>query len=281
MGISIRVRPARPEDKQAILSFSRNTFSWGDYIPEVWDKWLGDRAGQIVVGVVDGQPIAMLHVAILEQRVAWMEGMRVHPDFRRQGLGTAVDAGGLEYARTRGCRIARLATSSKNIPAQRTLRTQGYTQVAQFNSWTAPSAHGDALESRVATVDDLAEILARWNQSEIRNPSHALLPDPYWRWTDLTESRLREQIAANQVRIVPGGFALCPTFDREKEFYVHALAGDSETVRQLALDARVEAGYRGFEQLEAMIADDLRVNLPLSNTGYVLEGAMLVYEQTL
>ena len=281
MSNSIQVRPARPQDKEAILSFCRNTFSWGDYIPDVWDKWLADQTGQIVVGVVDDQPVAMLHVALLENGVAWMEGMRVHPDSRRQGLGSALDAGGREYARAHGNGIVRLATSSKNIPAQNTLRTQGYSRVAQFNSWTAAPTHGEPIQTRIGTEDDLAETLAVWRQSEIRGQSYALLPDPYWHWTDLTAARLREQIAAAQVRLLPGGFALCSAFDQEKEFHVHALVGDPETVRQLALGARMEAGYRGFEQLEAMVADEMRYNASLSNAGYILEGAMLIYEQTL
>jgi GNAT superfamily N-acetyltransferase len=279
----IEVRPARAEDKNAIVAFCQNTFSWGDYIPDAWDDWLVDPSGRILVGVIGHQPVGMIHVAFLGNGEAWMAGMRVHPDFRRQGVGTAVDAAGRAYARECGCHIARLATSIKNIAAQKTLATQGYTRIAQFNEWSAKPVHRRFSVARVATADDLPEILARWDHSEIRAASRGLLPDPDWRWTGLTEARLHEQNDAAQVRRAPRGFTLVSTFD-EKDWSglgVHALVGDEETVCTLALAARGEAYYRGYPRVEAIVADHALLNAALESVGYRREGGMLIYEQML
>ena len=213
---SMDIRPAQPEDKSAIVSFCENTFSWGDYIADAWDRWIEDPDGKIFVGLVDTQPVAMVHVALLEKGVVWMEGMRVHPDFRRHGIGTAIDVAGRSYAREHGHPIAHLATSINNIPAQKALDVQGYTQIAEFDEWVASPSEGKPSQVRVAGPDDVPGILALWDHSDIRLATRSLLPDQ-WRWTELTEARLGRHTEAHQVRIVPGGFGLFSGNDEEEE----------------------------------------------------------------
>lgn len=49
--IDIEIRPAVPADREGVLAFSRNTFDWGDFIEHVWDDWLADQAGQLLVAL--------------------------------------------------------------------------------------------------------------------------------------------------------------------------------------------------------------------------------------
>ena len=42
------IRMPIPSDKNQILSFCENTFSWGDYIHEVWESWEKDD-GLVVI----------------------------------------------------------------------------------------------------------------------------------------------------------------------------------------------------------------------------------------
>lgn len=134
---AITVRPANSTDKDAILAFCQDTFSWGDYIPEVWDDWLANTRGKIFVAVEGGRPIGMIHAAFLRDGVAWMEGMRVHPEYRRLGAASAMDAAARAYALESGAMLARLATAESNLAAQRTLQSQGYRRVAKYGEWSA------------------------------------------------------------------------------------------------------------------------------------------------
>ena len=45
----IAIRNALGSDRNDILDFCKNTFSWGDYIDQVWDLWVNDSAGQLFV----------------------------------------------------------------------------------------------------------------------------------------------------------------------------------------------------------------------------------------
>ncbi len=283
MSAQIDVRPARGEDKDAVLAFCRDTFSWGDYVPDVWDDWLSDSAGQMFVGTFDQKPVGLLHVAFLDHDVAWLEGMRVHPDWRRKGVGTAMDASAKTLARERGCRVARLATSITNIPAQRTLASQGYAYVARFNEWKAQPASSKFNSARVATREDSMRVLETWRGWVTDAPARTLLPDRHWHWWELTPVRLIDQIDAGEVRLAGDGFAILFSFN-EKDWSglsLHALVGDEETAFTLARAARGEARYRGFPRLEAMVVDHAPLNAALERAGYHRQGGMFICEQAL
>jgi hypothetical protein len=53
----LKIRLARRTDKQEILSFCVNTFSWGDYIDRVWDYWF--KSGRLLVAEDRNRKIAM------------------------------------------------------------------------------------------------------------------------------------------------------------------------------------------------------------------------------
>lgn len=277
----IIVRPARPEDKAKIVAFCQTTFSWGDYIEHIWDEWIEDPGGRIYVGLLDDEPVGMVHVALLENHVGWMEGMRVHPGFRRHGIGTAIDLEGREYARAHGCRVARLATSMKNIPAQRSLGPQGYHHLASYNEWIAPALDDYAPVVRIAYPRDFDEVLAIWRTSRLHDKGSGLLPDPRWRWTEFTPSRCEMQIESGQVRLLASGMAILVAHEDESEIHLHALVGDGQLAQEIGLEARREAAFRGYVTVEALLEQDPVLDQAIGESGFRREGGMLIYEQTL
>lgn len=277
---SVVVRAARAEDKANVLAFCQNTWSWGDYIAEVWDDWLTYPHGQLIVGLVDNHPVGVLHVALIDDS-AWMEGLRVHPDFRRKGVASAMDRAGRAFARERGCRTARLATGINNTAGQRSFESLSYRRVAQFNEWETEMAAADFSNWRIANEDDTTEIMAQWNHSTIRLASYSLIPNSNWRWTELTEERLHEKIRSSQVHCSEHGFAiLAPSFDSTLLNF-HLLVGDNESLVPLAIESRGEAHSRGYEHLEAMLADHPGLNAALARAGYQRGDGIFIYEQEL
>lgn len=79
---TIVIRNAVDSDKSAILSFCQDTFSWGDYIQDIWNYWLSE--GNLLI-VEKEHPIGITH-ALFSKNQVWIEGIRISPDFRRQGL---------------------------------------------------------------------------------------------------------------------------------------------------------------------------------------------------
>src|SRR5213082_2789620 len=59
---ALEIRPAQPEDREAVLAFCQHTWEWGDYIAFVWDEWLHDKQGVLFVATFDNQPVGIAHL---------------------------------------------------------------------------------------------------------------------------------------------------------------------------------------------------------------------------
>ena len=129
----ITIRPGRPEDIEAIRSFTENTFSWGDYVGREFPNWL-DQPGHLAMVAIDESetPIAVARVGLLSEAEAWLSGARVHPDYRRQGIGSVMNDFGVNWAREQGAKVIRLATEETNTAARAQVEKLGYRAVASF-----------------------------------------------------------------------------------------------------------------------------------------------------
>jgi len=78
------IRKAVPSDKPYVLKFCKYTFSWGDYIQDVWDYWLLDGTLLVAQKTI---PVGIIHGVFFKNQV-WIEGIRIDSKFRRQGLAS-------------------------------------------------------------------------------------------------------------------------------------------------------------------------------------------------
>jgi len=116
----MRIRNASEFDKSPVLEFCKNTFSWGDYIADVWDSWCSK--GRLYVFEEDGRTIGVYNLVVSEKQV-WVEGLRVHPHYRGQGIGSSMlaNAESLTPSNT-----LRLIIESENYPSIRLVESMGY-----------------------------------------------------------------------------------------------------------------------------------------------------------
>ena len=95
----MNIRAAKQSDKETVLRFCTNTFEWGDYIDQVWDRWCGDRNGVLMAVEKEEHNkqtkkrcpsvIAISHVSLCHnKKTIWLEGIRVKPNYRRKYVAT-------------------------------------------------------------------------------------------------------------------------------------------------------------------------------------------------
>ena len=78
------IRDANALDKIPILKFCKDTFSWGDYVDQVWDFWLSEDH----LFLFEKQfPVGICHAFYTEDQI-WIEGIRIDPNFRRQKIAS-------------------------------------------------------------------------------------------------------------------------------------------------------------------------------------------------
>jgi len=132
----IYVRKARGSDREAVFKFCEKTWSWGDYIPKVWDKWLKEKNGRAFVATIDEVPVGISHLSIDKPHEVWLSGARTDPNYRRMGIATAITKKCLEYAKHKGVEVARLTTDSDNIAAQAVIKKLGFKPISEFTEMT-------------------------------------------------------------------------------------------------------------------------------------------------
>lgn len=291
MNEKIVVREAKPEDKEAVLSFCRKTWDWGDYIPEVWDKWIKDPAGKIFVGVVDGKPVGITNVTIVKEGEAWLRGARTHPDYRRRGVITAITYKCLEFAAERGAKVARLVTESTNIPAQKALEKLGFKPVARFVWWETESFEAEpSKSSSFAKIDDLERIWNYLEKSECFRRCHHLYTKLYT-WISLDEETLRSFIEAGKcIKAETKNEILGLTLIddevsrewRENSIQICYIDGEFEAVVDMLRFLESLCKKKGIEKIYAVSSDWPPAVRAFENLGFKRdESEEIVYEKSL
>jgi len=194
----LKIRPARKSDKEEILTFCVNTFSWGDYIDRVWDYWF--KTGRLLVVEDSGRRIGMSHVAICPAgRGIWLEGVRVHPDFRRSKIATQLLEKMIEYGLRNGARQASAIVDVTNVASQKMLEKIGFSVISK---WTYYRVEGrprkTGSKARLATAGELDDIWNYLQNSEIYSLS-ARRYVKSWHWYPLDKRALKNFIRDERV----------------------------------------------------------------------------------
>lgn len=201
------IRPAKKSDREEILSFCINTFSWGDYIHRVWDYWF--RSGRLLVAENEGKKIGMSHVAICpDSKSMWLEGVRVHPDYRRSKIATQLLEKMIEYGKKKGALQASAIVDVTNVASQHMMEKNGFEVVSRWAYYsTADGRPGRKRKkrsaARLATMADLGDIWEYLQNSKI----YSLSAKRYvksWHWYMLDKKVLRSFIRDKSVIIVAG-----------------------------------------------------------------------------
>ena len=107
-------RLAKSSDKDHVLNFCEKTFSWGDYIHEVWNSWIDE--GNLIVIDENQIPISMTHAAFYpNEKMIWIEGIRVKENFRKKGIAQKMISHLEEMAKSKNCEISRMLIASENL----------------------------------------------------------------------------------------------------------------------------------------------------------------------
>src|SRR5689334_10764767 len=109
------VRPARDEDRAAVLAFCAQTWDWGDYLDWVWDDWMADPRGLFAVGTVGRRVVSVDKLTFLSPTEAFFEGLRVDPAYRGHGYAEQFEAHMLGEAARQGARVVRFLTAVDNF----------------------------------------------------------------------------------------------------------------------------------------------------------------------
>jgi ribosomal protein S18 acetylase RimI-like enzyme len=197
----VRIRPAVAADGIQIAEFTRATFSWGDYVAGAFTGWLAEPDSALAVAEREdsGDVVGVVHTVITAPGEAWMEGLRVHPEYRRQGIADALNLDGRAWTAARGAMIARLGIDAVNVAAQQQVEHLGFQPCATFmyaetaahprtpdaaddrDSGATRSRVARATGVRLAQANDAGWLAGAWRASGLRSAAGGLWARG-WRW---------------------------------------------------------------------------------------------------
>ncbi|HZW04402.1 MAG TPA: GNAT family N-acetyltransferase, partial [Anaerolineaceae bacterium] len=171
------------------------------YIREVWDEWLDDPTGPLLVGELDGQPVTLMKLSDLGSGECWLHGLRVAEEVRRRGFARAMITHALSLVQAAGDGVARFMTSEDNHPIHHIAEELGCRPVAA-GVWFA--GRGTPSERRLVPLDELHLdwLLEQIRSSDLLERNHGLYAF-HWRFQPLGRDALRDHLSAGQVLHLP------------------------------------------------------------------------------
>ena len=196
-GEPLEIRRATQADYEGVAAMTSGIWTdrEGDYLERVYPDWLEDPdddhkrtflvdAGDEVAGLVQA--------VMLSDDEAWFQGLRVHPEYRRQGLSQRLNETCFDWALERGATVGRLMIFSWNAPALGACRSAGYDPAMEFR-WAHPTPDSQVSgPDATTTSDNAARAWRYWSECETRARLRglALDPDESWSVREITRADL-------------------------------------------------------------------------------------------
>jgi len=253
----LAIRPARPDDRPAMERICAHTWEWGDYLPQVWDHWLADPAGPVLVGERAGRVVALSKITFQPEGQVWLEGMRVDPEYRRQGIARQFLDHSLTYARQHGARVVRLGTGSHNEPVHRMAAHAGMERVGAYLLWTAgplPDNPGPT----ILTPAHAAQVQALLTGGSMLAHTHGLC-NVRWTWQEFSPTYIARLLAAGQMVAQPApdgslaALAAVPFDPEDETLWIGLIEGQPDAIASLATAIRGHAARIGAARIQVML----------------------------
>jgi len=280
------VRQARADDYAAVAAFTRDTWAdreVGDYVPDVFREWVRtDGPDQRTLVADAGDDVAGLcQGALLSDHEVWAQGMRVNPDFRGEGVGSALTEAVFEWARDQGATVCRNLVFSWNDAGLGQSRAVGFDPVTQFRfAHPQPDADAEApaeASGDLTVMEDAASAWSLWHRSAANRSLRGLVLDSSVAWavSELSREKLLALADDERVFAVAGedGTRAAAVRVRDDE----STDGDTRYAEYgFAVWTDVEAARTIFAAIErdaaALGADETRVVVP-ETARYVSDAA--------
>ncbi len=117
------IRPAQPDLPQLPRVVGGRAAA-----PSEWDVW-AEEPGHALVALADGQPVGGVHVSMVGRTEAWVENLRVHPDWQGRGIARQLVSEAEQSARRYGAAVARTAIPAHEYAALAVAERGGYRRV--------------------------------------------------------------------------------------------------------------------------------------------------------
>jgi N-acetylglutamate synthase-like GNAT family acetyltransferase len=131
------IRKLRNADRNDMMEISKHVWEGHDYVPSVFDHWLKDSNSHFYGVEIDGHVVALGNLRLIEDgRIGWMEGLRVHPEYRGRGFANDITRHIVKAAEHLDVERLRYTTSDENAASLKLAKIAGFSRILRMAvSW--------------------------------------------------------------------------------------------------------------------------------------------------
>lgn len=279
--MDVKVRDALPGDLDAVTAFADSTWDGWDYVPDSWDEWLEE--GVALVAEVNGEVVGTVH-AVTRGDEAWLEGMRVDEEHRREGVGSALIDAAEKNLQESGISVVRCMAFEDNDAALGLLEAAGFEHVTTMRHGRGFGfPYGTTLET--ANYDESLEVLRDSVSFEEAGGLYATSEWRMWSVPDSVEDydgEILGFVEDDDVR----GVALCDGVrvnetaeEKRTELVLGSVWVEPRYASQFALDVRGEARDRNINDSLVFLPEDTEIIEAFDQAGFDFERHDKIYEK--
>ena len=251
------VRSPVSSDKQQILAFCQDTFSWGDYIHEVYDFWTHE--GVLAILDQDGTPIGMCHgVTYPEEEMLWIEGIRVQLGHRRHGFAEKLVSYLERNVKESGIIHADMLIESENTPSLNLAGKIGYNIKSQWNYFPVTSK-----KNSIAVTFDTVDF------GELKNEELRYVES--WRWIPINQYNFEKLESQGNILCVKNNGKIqslgiiSESVSFENTIILTIIFGTRDDIHKMILYAQNLSAEKNYSKVRILTEQD---NLPeIDNLG--------------
>lgn len=96
----IILKEMRHEDYDDVIDICKDIWGGTDYLPQIFHSWVDDKEGEFFAAVDTDKSkvVGLAKYTVLTDGTGWLEGIRVHKDYRGRKIAKLLAEGTLEHA---------------------------------------------------------------------------------------------------------------------------------------------------------------------------------------
>jgi len=242
--MEIVLRKARQEDRERVIWVESKSTPNLSYVGAIWGLFTSDEVGEFSVAEADGEVVACGKFTVLPDGSAWLETLRVIPEYQGLGIGKRFYERFYELARSRGVPAMRMYTGLRNAVSKGLAELYGFRLAATYRGASLPCVQGKISSSdggfRLVSDPERATALLmpfreRWTGFLVMNRTFFSITPTLCR--HLTEKEMIYEDPASGSVVTVGA-----RFLPERALQIGVLGGDLERCLGFALEQGVERG---------------------------------------
>ena len=237
------IRHAKSLDKIQVLQFCKNTFSWGDYVEQVWDYWISE--GNLLL-FEEQVPTGICHAFCTKGQI-WIEGIRVNPNSRRQKIASKLVSHAESIGKKQNASYSYMLIDVENIQSISMANSLGYEAYQTWNFYSISP-----------------KINLNYDVSYEKSLNCELYPNyvKSWRWFTLDDIILSRLYTENKIvkSSLHGKESLAILTDSEhfeKTLIVTLFSGSYYTTMQILLFVQNYGKKENYERIQILTREQL------------------------